>query len=136
MLFSEFVSVLETLKEFQDLLESDTVEWDPTVGAEHIGKGVTTSVGAPVRAPAVANKKTAKLKDFVFAPDANGKHNVTVITSISDAEVYVINPYQSFKAKYPISALQPAPAGLGSRLVAKNPGSSAWIYNPKLNVPL
>lgn len=136
MLFSEFVSICESLKDAEQLLENaDTVEWDPTVGAEYKGMGgVTGEVGA--KKPVAARPRVAvKMGDFVLAPDASGKHTVAVVTAMDDNSVMVLNPLRSIKAKYPISALTPDP-GLASRLVAKNKGKSAWIYNPKLNVPL
>jgi len=137
MLFSEFVSICETLKELEALLESDTVEWDPSVGAEFKGTGgVTGNVG--VRKPvATAPRAQIKVKDFVFVPDSTGKYTVAVVTGTDGREVMVLNPLRSIKAKYPISALQPSlPGGMGSKLVGKHPSSSAWVYNPKLSNPL
>jgi hypothetical protein len=139
MLFSEFVSVCETLQEFEALFESDTVEWDPSVGAEFKGQGgITGDVGAGARKSAAAPQRTAiKVKDFVFVPDASGKYTVAVVTAMDGREVMVLNPMRSIKAKYPISALQPSlPGGMGSKLLGKHPGSSAWVYNPKLSNPL
>lgn len=137
MLFSEFVSVMETLKEFEALFEADTVEWDPAVGAEHIGKGVTSDVGATRKAAPARQAVAVKVGDFVFAPDSSGKYTSTVVTAKDQESVMVLNPLRSIKTKYPVSALQPSmPGGMGARLLAKHPGKSAWVYNPKLAVPL
>lgn len=137
MLFSEFVSVCETLKEFDALFEADTVEWDPSVGAEYAGTGVNSSVGVKKQAAPARQAAPVKVGDFVFAPDSSGKYTATVVTIVDRGEVMVLNPLRSIKAKYPTSALQPSmPGGMGKQLLAKHPNRSAWVYNPKLSVPL
>lgn len=136
MLFSEFVALCELLKEAEQLIEnSDTIEWDPKVGAEYKGMGgVTGEVGAK-KSPTPRPRAAVKVGDFVFVPDSSGKHTAAVVTGMDANEIMVLNPLRSIKQKLPISALMPDP-GLGQRLVAKHKDKSSWIYNPKLAIAL
>jgi hypothetical protein len=137
MLFSEFVSLCDLLKDAEQLIEAaDTVEWDPDSTAEFKGmRGVTGEVGAKRSAPQATARVAVKTGDFVFVPDSSGKHTATVVTAMDDNDIMVLNPLRSIKSKLPISALMRDP-GLGRRLTAKHKGRSSWVYNPKLAVPL
>lgn len=136
MLFSEFVSLCELLKDAEQLIEDvDTIEWDPKVGAEFKGMGGITGEVGTKKSPQAQMRVAAKVGDFVFVPDSSGKRTAAVITAMDDTDVMVLNPLRSIKSKLPISALMPDP-GLGQRLTAKHKGRSSWIYNPRLAVPL
>lgn len=140
MKFSQFLAELDQFfKDVDALMESDAVEWDPSVGREFAGTGVNTDRGSrPAPRPATAPTGTSKAKagDVVVLKNAAGQSVPGFISAVDRDVAMIINPKHNMKVTRPIGSLQPAPKAYSDQMAARYPGKSVWVFDDKLNVPV
>lgn len=126
--FKQFLSEYDALQnEVARLIneESDTIAWDPKVGAEFAGvKGVTSDTGAGKQERPQPQQGRPKVGDIVFIQDPNGQYTPGLIAKFEQNNAVIVNRKKNVNALRPVTSFRPAPP----TMMKQFPNRSGWVY--------